>query len=582
MTRTKIVCTMGPAVNNVNKIMDLMQAGMSVARLNFSHGTYEEHAEIIRMLKEARSNLKKPLAIMLDTKGPEIRLGAIENNQLYLKSGQQWCLNKEKIVGNENQACINPAFVIDQLKIGDVILFDDGYISSHVISKNENSVMVEIDNGGLIKSGKGINIPNASISLPDITEKDIADIRFGCEQDIDMIAASFVRSADHVLKIKKILAEESQSDVLIIAKIENSEGVNNFDSIVQVSDGIMIARGDLGVQVPLSQVPILQKMMIKKCCLAGKPSITATQMLESMINNPRPTRAEASDVANAIFDSTSAVMLSGETAIGKFPLETVKMMKSIIRDAEAEFDYKNFFVQTKLNSKDVPSAVTLASVTTAYNSDAKAIYVFTSKGGTARLVSRLRPSLPIVAFTFNEKCYHQMASNWGVTPILCDYYDNIDEAWSAISHHALEKGLLNHGDLVVMTAGSPFGISGTTNMMIVENVGEVLFRGIKGFGELVSGQLRIILSLDQAQQKQAKDCILLITKYDESYLNLIKESKGIILQNLMDDLVSENILMELAKEFGKPLIIRAVGTQKTLEENQIVTLDPSKAVVYKP
>ena len=308
-------------------MIELIEAGMNVARLNFSHGTHDEHLKAIENLKEARKRLKKPLAIMLDTKGPEIRVGSIKNNELMLQPGQKWLLVKENVEGDEQKVTINPGFVLDVVTKGTRILFDDGYILSEVVEVTPEGLVVEISNGGVIKSRKGVNIPNISLNLPAITETDIADIRFGCKNDIDIIAASFVRSADHVLIIKKLLAEEKKSDTLIIAKIENSEGVQNFDSILQVADGIMIARGDLGVEVPLSQVPKLQKMMIRKCYLAGKPAVTATQMLESMIHNPRPTRAEASDVANAIYDSTSAVMLSGETAVGRYPIETVNLMR---------------------------------------------------------------------------------------------------------------------------------------------------------------------------------------------------------------------------------------------------------------
>lgn len=579
--RTKIICTIGPSVNTVDLMIKMMQEGMNVARLNFSHGTHEEHADVINKLKEARSLLKKPLAIMIDTKGPEIRLGKLKNNQALLKKGQKWLLVKEQLEGDEERATIKPEYVLDQLKAGNILLFDDGYIATHVVSVTSEGVLVEVDDGGVIKSGKGVNIPQSTISLPAITEKDIADICFACQHKVEMIAASFVRSAEHVLEIKRLLAKENQADILVIAKIENSEGVNNFDSIVQVADGIMIARGDLGVQVPLSQVPGLQKMMIRKCYIAGKPSVTATQMLESMINNPRPTRAEASDVANAIYDSTSAVMLSGETAVGRYPLETIRMMNSIVTEAEADFNYRDFFAHhSKLNSKDIASAVTLASVTTAYNSNAKAIYVFTNKGGTARLVSRLRPSIPIVAFTSNEKCYHQLASNWGVIPILCEEFTNIKEAWSVTSKRALKEGLLNFGDLVLIIAGSPFGVSGTTNMMIVESIGDILLRGISGVGEIVSGHVAIVVSPELEQPELFKDKILVLTECNLTYLPLIKESSGVILQNYVEDLKSEAELLEIAKSLNKSVIVRAVGIQQLLKEGQLVTLDPQKAFVY--
>ncbi len=415
MARTKIICTIGPSVNRLEKILELIDAGMNVARLNFSHGTHEEHLHNIELLKEARQRRGVPLAIMLDTKGPEVRLGKIKETVKSLQAGQTWKLVAEEIEGDSETVTIRPGFVLDNFEVGMRVLFNDGYVISKVIEKGKGWVLVKIENEGAISSGKGVNVPEVELGLPPVTEKDIQDIHFGCNNDVDYIAASFVRSAAHIQVIRKLLSESKQSDILIIAKIENHEGVQNFDSIVQAADGIMIARGDLGVEVPLSRVPMLQKMMIRKCCLAGKPSVTATQMLESMINNPRPTRAEASDVANAIYDSTSAVMLSGETAMGKYPIEAVKVMKGIIEVAESDFEYKNFFeVHTRNVYHDVPSAVTLATVKTAYSSNAQAIFVLTSKGGTSRLVSRLRPSVPIIAMTPYEKCYHQMALNWGV------------------------------------------------------------------------------------------------------------------------------------------------------------------------
>lgn len=579
---TKIICTIGPSVNTLQKMIELIEAGMNVARLNFSHGTHSEHLQAIDNLKEARRRLKVPLAIMLDTKGPEIRIGKIKDGQLFLSSGHHWRLVREPVEGDAEKVNITPASVLDQVKEGTVILFDDGYISSHVIEITTDGVLVEIQNGGIIRSGKGVNIPNESLNLPAITETDIADIRFGCKHDIDIVAASFVRSPDHVLTIKKLLAEEKKSDILIVAKIENREGVQNFDSIVQVADGIMIARGDLGVEVPLSQVPKLQKMMIRKCYLAGKPAVTATQMLESMINNPRPTRAEASDVANAIYDSTSAVMLSGETAIGKYPLEAVHVMKSIVKEAEEDFDYGAFFDHhTKFVYHDVPSAVTLATVKTAYSSNATAIFAFTSGGGTARLLSRLRPSMPIIAMTSNVKSYNQMAFNWGTVPVLLDECKTISEAFEKICDYALENQLVHYGDLVVVTAGTPFGISGTTNMMIVESIGDVLVRGDSGGGPRVHGNVTIVLSPESARPYSVRGQLMVIARCDDTYLPLIEQASGVILQNHINDLDSEQYLIKVASAANKPYVVRADAATRVLKEGQLVTLDPEKALVYK-
>ena len=581
-TRTKIICTIGPAVNTVEKMIQLMDAGMNGARLNFSHGTQEEHEIVINNLKEARAKKKAPLAIILDTKGPEIRIGKIAGGQVNLVSGQHWSLLKHPIDGGIHGAYIHPPSILDNLPIGARVLFDDGYISSHVVEHNPDGVVVEIDNGGILKSGKGVNIPNSGLNLPAITETDIMDIRFGCKHDVDMIAASFVRSADHVLAIKHLLTEEKKPDIQVYAKIENSEGVQNFDSIVQVADGIMVARGDLGVEVPLSQVPRLQKMMIRKSYLAGKPVVTATQMLESMINNPRPTRAEASDVANAVYDSTSSVMLSGETAVGKYPLETVYVMRSILREAEADFNYRNFFdFHANLIYHDVPSAVTLASVKTAYSSGAKALFAFTKGGSTARLISRLRPEMPIVAMTPNEKCYHQMALNWGVVPYLDGGSKSLLDAFAVISTFAAKQGIVESGDLVVVTAGSPFGISGTTNMMMVESIGDVLVRGYMAVGQRVHGNVTLVLSADSKKPYAVRGQLLVMTKCDESFIPLIHESAGIILQNHIDDLESEKFAIEIAKSLNKPAIIRADEASRVLKEGQLVTLDPEKALVYK-
>ena len=582
MIKTKIICTIGPSVNSLEKIIELIEAGMNVARINFSHGTEEEHLNAIQKIKEAREKLKKPLAIMLDTKGPEIRIGKIKEGSVTLKPGQRWSLLKQEFIGDERGVSIIPNDVPGQLSIGAQVLFDDGYISSTVIEKSEEGVVVEIHNGGVIRSGKGVNIPNAHLNLPAMTIKDIQDIRFGCKHDVDIIAASFIRSAEHVLSIRKLLVEENKPEILIVAKIENSEGVQNFDNIVQAADGIMIARGDLGVEVPLSHVPPLQKMMIRKCYLAGKPVVTATQMLESMIHNPRPTRAETSDVANAIYDSTSAVMLSGETAVGSYPIETVNMMRSIIQEAEGDFNYRLFFDQhALLVYHDVPSAVTLATVKTAYSSNAQAVFAFTNSGSTARLLSRLRPQMPIIALTGNIKCYHQLAFIWGVVPLYYPNCQSIDEGFKTMSAFALKNHYVAYGDLVVVTAGTPFGLSEVTNMMIVESIGDVLVRGYIGYGSRVHGKAVIVLAPESTEPESVKDRLLVIVKCDESYIPLIKQAAGIILQNHINDIASERWAKKIALNLGKPILLRADASCRVLKDEQLITLDPERAVVYK-
>lgn len=581
-TRTKIICTMGPAVASYEKKVELIEAGMDVARVNFSHGTHEEHRKTIELLKKARQAIGKAVAIMLDTRGPEIRIGAIKGGSVALEPGDRWLLVKEEIEGGKEMVSLNPGHVIDQLHQGTRVLFNDGYITSHIVEKNSDGVVVEIEHGGVIHSRKGVNIPAVSLNLPAMTERDMEDIRFGCQMGVDLIAASFIRSAEHVMAIKKLLGEENGGDIAVIAKIESIEGVQNFDGIVQVADGIMVARGDLGVEVPISSVPKLQKMMIRKSYLAGKPVVTATQMLESMIHSSRPTRAEVSDVANAIYDSTSAVMLSAETAVGSYPIETVKIMKEVVKEAEEDFDYLEFFqLHSKLVYHDVPSAVTLATVKTAYSSDAKAVFGFTCTGSTTRLLSRLRPPMPIVVMSTSEKTYHQMAFNWGVIPHWKATCHTMDEAFLELSRFATKEGIVSEGDLVIVTAGTPFGVPGTTNMMIVENIGDVLVRGHSGLGEAVYGNVALLTSPEERPLYEIKGKLLVITRCDEAYIPFLRDCLGIILQNHISDEDSERFACEMAESLQKPLLVRADEACRILKEDQLVTLVPDKALVYK-
>lgn len=580
--RTKIICTIGPAVAGYGKILQLIDAGMNVARLNFSHGTWADHQQTIQFLKKARSERKMPLAIMLDTKGPEIRLGPIRDGQFNVVAGQRLLLVKEEVSGDSSRVQVTPPVVIDALDVGTRVLIDDGYLITHVVEKTHEGLVVEIENPGLIKNQKGVNIPGVDIALPAMTEQDIKDISFGCEQDVDIIAASFIRSADHVVEIKNLLAKLHRPDIIVIAKIENSVGVQNFDGIIQVADGIMVARGDLGVEMPLKEVPRLQKMMIRKCYQAAKPVITATQMLESMIKNPRPTRAEVSDVANAIYDSTSAVMLSGETAVGQYPIEAVQMMKSIVEEAEKDFNYRDFFTHdSRTDFNDVSNSVALASVKTAYSAQAKGIFCFTSSGFTARLVSRFRPEMPIVALTAREKVYHQMAINWGIIPADPQAASNIREALGVTSSFALEKGIVLYGDLVVVTAGSPFGISGTTNMMMVESIGDVLVRGRARPGPRIHGKITLLHAPDEKQHAKIQGRILVISRCDDTYLSLLKNVRGIILQNHPEDTDSERHAEQVSRLLDIPLLTRADGAMGLLADGQMVTLDPNRGLVYK-
>lgn len=581
-TRTKIVCTIGPACRSLERIIELIHAGMQVARLNFSHGTHEEHAGVIAVLKEARSQLRVPLAIMLDNKGPEIRIGRLTAAARHVHRGDHLHLVAHEVAQRDDEVPIRPGSVIESLHTGMTVLFNDGFITSHVVEVTGGGVVVEVDNDGEIAPSKGVNIPDAALDLPALTERDIADLRFGCQQGIDLFAASFIQNADQVLTIKRLLAEEGAGDTLVMAKIESSNGVRNFDAILQVSDGIMIARGDLGVEVPLEQVPVLQKAMIRKCYIAGKPSFTATQMLESMIERPRPTRAEASDVANAVYDSTSAVMLSGETAVGKYPIEVVRVMDRIIAAAENDFDFHQFFYQDRERSyEDVPSSVALASLKTAYSCGAKALFVVTSGGGTARLLARLRPEMPILALTSSEKVYHQLACCWGTEPIYAPGVGSTQDAFQRLSSYALENGIVEYGDLVVVTAGVPFGIIGSTNMMVVESIGDVLVRAEKGYGHAVTGELILFDQIELGRKFEvAEGRILLIRRCSDQDLPFLKRAKGVILENRQDDYESEKYLLLASKALGLSTVVRASMASRILQAGQTVTLDPSRGLVY--
>lgn len=556
-----------------------MKTGMNVARLNFSHGDHAGHLQVIKHLKKAREELNQPLAIMLDNKGPEVRVGNLPS-PLELKKGDRFFLTDNQ-QNNPKYIPINPVSVLLKLEVGVKVLFDDGYVISRVIEIKDNGVWVEIENGGDLSSHKGVNVPGVALDLPILTPEDLEDIRFGCEHDIDILAVSFIRSAEHILKIKEVLKDFEKPEVLVIAKVENYQGINNFDHILKVADGIMVARGDLGVEVPISQVPRLQKEMIRKCFTAGKPAITATQMLESMIHHPRPTRAEVSDVANAIYDSTSCVMLSGETAMGQYPIQAVQVMSEIILDTEAYFNYQDFFYsQMQSCYKDVPSAVTSATVNTAYTTEARAIFVYSSSGYTPRLISKWRCAIPVIVLTHNRKVYHQLALNWGIIPIYSPNFKTMEEAFNIICDYALKRKLVALGDIVIVTAGSPFGVSGSTNMMLVENIGDVLIRAKSGYGNPVTEKITHLNSLDEKTKSPTKNHILVMSKCDDSHLTFLKEAKGIILENHADDIDSEKYAILVGKTLNIPVIVRAEGALTLLKEGQEVTVDPKAFLVY--
>ncbi|MGN0400277.1 MAG: pyruvate kinase [Blautia sp.] len=457
MRRTKIVCTMGPKTDKKTVMRALVKSGMDVARFNFSHGNHEEHKARMNLLKNVREELDKPVAILLDTKGPEIRTGVLEGGQkVTLKSGAQFTLYMDERTGNEEGCSITYPGLAREVKKGNRILIDDGLIELIVEAVKKDEIVCKVANGGELGERKGVNVPNVKVKLPAITERDREDIIFGISQDIDFIAASFVRNATAVNEIRKILAEYHAEHISIIAKIENAEGVENIDEIIEASDGIMVARGDLGVEIPPQEVPHIQKIIIQKCNEKYVPVITATQMLDSMMRNPRPTRAEVGDVANAIYDGTDAVMLSGETAAGKYPVEALKMMSQIAEDTEQYVDYDRYVKHRKMDSKTIiSSAIGIASVRTARNIDAACIITPTMFGATARLVSSFRPPMPIYAITPNESVEHKMQLYWGVKPLRGNMKDSTEHILISAMETVKRKRLVKKGQLAVFTAGDP-------------------------------------------------------------------------------------------------------------------------------
>ena len=461
--KTKIVCTLGPVSENEETLRELIKNGLNVCRLNFSHGSHEEHKGRMDLVKKLREELNMPTAILLDTKGPEIRTGKFDAPEVLLEEGQTFTITMKDVMGDKERCTVSYKGLANDVKTGDTILIDDGLVGLTVKEVNGDDIVCEVQNSGIVKNHKGVNVPGVKVNLPAITEKDRSDIEFGIEQGIDFIAASFVRKVSDVLAIREILEENNATHIKIISKIENQEGVDNLDEIIEVSDGIMVARGDLGVEIPTEEIPVVQKLMIKKCNEAGKPVITATQMLDSMIRNPRPTRAEVTDVANAIYDGTDAIMLSGETAAGKYPVEAVKTMATIAKRAEETMRNR----RDKINkSKNVTDAISYATCTTAMDLDARAILSSTASGHTARMVSKFRPDCPIIATTSDESVRRQLSLTWGVLPVMRNKSANTDQVIVNSIEAAKTAEYVNENDIVVITAGG----SETTNLIKVETV----------------------------------------------------------------------------------------------------------------
>lgn len=473
MRKTKIICTVGPATDDENVLKNMMLAGMNVARFNFSHGDYDTHKARFDEVVALRNELGVPVATLLDTKGPEIRLGNFKNPKgVEVKSGDKFTLTTVECLGDETKSYINYDGLPRDVKKGTKILINDGLISMTVDYVTQTDIVCTVVDGGVITNHKGVNVPGTDLNMPYLSKKDMDDLTFGSKLDFDFVAASFCRCATDVTIMRNYLEAIGWKSPKIIAKIENAQGVTNIDEIIAVADGIMVARGDMGVEVPFEQIPAIQKMIIQKVYMAGKIVVTATQMLESMIENPRPTRAEITDVANAIYDGTSAIMLSGESAVGKHPVEAVETMARIAETTEADIDYKTRFdhFYQRPENNNITSAISHATVTTAHDLNAAAIVTVTKSGTTARMISKFRPFTQIVGATTNPKIYRQLVLSWGVTPVLCDEKQNTDELFDHAVCVSEKAGVLKKGDIAVITAGIPLGISGTTNMIKVQVV----------------------------------------------------------------------------------------------------------------
>ncbi|MCX7904231.1 MAG: pyruvate kinase [Caloramator sp.] len=577
MRKTKIVCTIGPASESEEMLRKLIDAGMNAARLNFSHGDHEEHGRRIVLIKKLREELGKPIAIILDTKGPEIRTGNFKGGKVELVEGQEFIVTTRQVEGDNTICSVTYEKLHEDVKVGDTILIDDGLIGLLVEKIEGQDIHCRVLNSGPVGNHKGVNLPNVKINLPALTEKDIADIKFGIEMGIDYIAASFVRKPSDVLEIRKVLEKFGGQNIQIIAKIENQEGLDNIDDILKLADGIMVARGDLGVEIPAEDVPLVQKMLIEKANKAGKPVITATQMLDSMIRNPRPTRAEVTDVANAIFDGTDAIMLSGETANGKYPLEAVKTMAKIAEKAETALNYDMLLEKkAKQRLNTVPDAISLATVTAAAELNASAIITATQSGHTARMVSKYRPKCQIIAATPYDDVARKLSIVWGVYPIIASKMESADAVIDLSVKEALNKGLVSKGDLVVIAAGVPVGYAGTTNMMKVSIVGDTLVQG-KGVGNPVYGTACVVLNNKDIDDMLETGNILVTKELQKEYIQpVLERAAGVIIEegSLTTDAAVECI------NNGIPIIVAAEGATRIIKHGTLITMLPRNGMVF--
>lgn len=577
MRKTKIVCTLGPSTDDEKVLRQLMLEGMSVARMNFSHGSHEEQKRRLDMVKKLREELGLPVAALLDTKGPEIRIGDVEGGKVELKTGQTFCLTTEEIIGDTTKVSITYKDLYKDVCPGNSILIDDGLIGMEVQKIDGKDIICQVKNGGFISNHKGVNVPGVELKMPFVSQKDYEDIVFAAEQDYDFIAASFTRTAEDILEIRKILEEKGGQYIHIIAKIENMQGVENCEEILRVADGIMIARGDMGVEIPLEEVPVIQKKLIRMALKASKPVITATQMLDSMMKNPRPTRAETSDVANAIYQGTGAIMLSGETAAGAYPVEAVRTMARIAERTEKDIDYSREFKPRKLAERpDVTSAISHATCTTAMDLNAAAIVAVSKSGRTVGRVAKYRPSCPIIGCVTHPRVCRQLNLMWGVIPVEMEEQATADELFDHAVKLAEDKGLISRGDLVVITAGVPLGLSGTTNMLKVQVAGNTLLTGL-GCNKLkASGNVCVCNNPAEFEKKFRAGDIVVASFTDNEMMGKLKGAAGIITET--GDRYSHAAIVGMALDI--PVIVNAENATKILKSGTFVTMDAEQGLVY--
>ena len=570
LRKTKIVCTLGPSTDQEGVMRNMIVSGMNVARFNFSHGSHEEHAARLAKLRALRDELCMPVAALLDTKGPEIRLKNFKNGKVTLKAGQTFTLTTRDVEGDENICSITYKELPQDLAPGARVLLDDGLVGMKVDAIQGDDIICTVQNGGPVSNHKGVNVPGTKLSMPYMSAQDRDDILFGIEQGFDFIAASFVRSAADILEIRRLLDSRKCDFIKIVAKIENHEGVENIDEILNVADGIMVARGDMGVEIDFTEIPVIQKDIIAYTLGYGKHVITATQMLDSMITNPRPTRAEITDVANAVYDGTSAIMLSGETAAGKYPVEAVQTMAAIAERTEADINYfgrmRNMTPDIRLG---IGGATAHAACTTATDTNASAIITVTKSGATPRLISRFRPETPIVACVMDEPVQRQLSLTWGVKPIIMDYVQSTDEMIEGAVSAAQKAGLIHDGEIAVVTAGVPAGIAGTTNMIKVHLVGSSLINGAGVGDENVKGVLCVCRTLEDVRHKFHPGMILVVPHTNNEMLPYIRQAVGVITEE--NGLGSHAAVVGLS--LNKAVIVGAIGATRTLHDGMKVSMD---------